>query len=114
MFTFTMVFSGGLIPTYLLHMKLGTLNTRWMMILPTVIGVWNLMLARNYFQNSVSPELLEAAQIDGILRLAFSAVDHFVSRCVGEHLLHQKAAKGAVDLPEGQRGGLPAGIGQPA
>ena len=36
-----------------------------MMILPTVIGVWNLMLARNYFQNSVSPELLEAAQIDG-------------------------------------------------
>ena len=41
----------------------------------------------------------EAAQIDGILRLAFSAVDHFVSRCVGEHLLHQKAAKGAVDLP---------------
>jgi putative aldouronate transport system permease protein len=65
MFTFTMVFSGGLIPTYLLHMKLGTLNTRWMMILPTVIGVWNLMLARNYFQNSVSPELLEAAQIDG-------------------------------------------------
>lgn len=65
MFTFTMVFSGGLIPTYLLHMKLGTLNTRWMMILPTVIGVWNLMLARNYFQNSVSSELLEAAQIDG-------------------------------------------------
>lgn len=56
----------------------------------------------------------EAAQIDGILRLAFSAVDHFVSRCVGEHLLHQKAAKGAVDLPEGQRSGLPAGIGQPA
>ena len=65
MFTFTMVFNGGLIPTYLLHMKLGTLNTRWVMILPTVIGVWNLMLARNYFQNSVSPELLEAAQIDG-------------------------------------------------
>lgn len=65
MFTFTMVFNGGLIPTYLLHMNLGTLNTRWMMILPTVIGVWNLMLARNYFQNSVSPELLEAAQIDG-------------------------------------------------
>jgi len=56
----------------------------------------------------------EAAQIDGILRLAFSAVDHFVSRCVGEHLLYQKTAKGAVDLPECQRGGLPAGIGQPA
>lgn len=65
MFTFTMIFNGGLIPTYLLHMNLGTLNTRWVMILPTVIGVWNLMLARNYFQNSISPELLEAAQIDG-------------------------------------------------
>lgn len=65
MFSFTMIFSGGLIPTYLLHLNLGTLNTRWVMILPTVIGVWNLMLARNYFQNSISPELLEAAQIDG-------------------------------------------------
>lgn len=65
LFSFTMIFSGGLIPTYLLHLNLGTLNTRWVMILPTVIGVWNLMLARNYFQNSISPELLEAAQIDG-------------------------------------------------
>lgn len=65
LFTFTMIFSGGLIPTYLLHLNLNILNTRWVMILPTAISVWNLMLARNYFQNSISPELLEAAQIDG-------------------------------------------------
>lgn len=65
LFTFTMIFSGGLIPTYLLYLNLGILNTRLVMILPTAIVVWNLMLARNYFQGSISPELLEAAQIDG-------------------------------------------------
>lgn len=65
LFTFTMIFSGGLIPTYLLNMNLGILNTRWVMILPGAIGVWNLMLAKNYFEQSISPQLLEAAQIDG-------------------------------------------------
>lgn len=65
LFTFTMIFSGGLIPTYLLNLNLGLLNTRWVMILPGAIGVWNLMLAKNYFEHSISPQLLEAAQIDG-------------------------------------------------
>lgn len=65
LFTFTMIFQGGLIPTYLLNMNLNLLNTRWVMILPTAITVWNLMLARNYFQGSIAPELLEAAEIDG-------------------------------------------------
>lgn len=49
----------------------------------------------------------EVAQVDGILRLALAAIDHFVPRCVGKHLLHQKATKGTVDLPEGQCSGLP-------
>ncbi len=65
LFTFTMIFSGGLIPTYLLHLDLGLLNTRSVMILPGAIGIWNLMLAKNFFQKSISHELLEAAQIDG-------------------------------------------------
>lgn len=65
LFTFTMIFSGGLIPTYLLNMNLGLLNTRWVMILPSAIGVWNLMLAKNYFEQSISSQLREAAQIDG-------------------------------------------------
>ncbi len=65
LFTFTMIFQGGLIPTYLLNMNLNLLNTRWVMILPTAITVWNLMLARNYFQNSIAFDLFEAAEIDG-------------------------------------------------
>lgn len=65
LFTFTMIFNGGLIPTYLLNSQLGLLNTRAVMIIPGAITVWNLMLAKNYFQNSISHELWEAAQIDG-------------------------------------------------
>lgn len=65
LFTFTMIFNGGLIPTYLLNMNLGLLNTLWVMVLPNAIGVWNLMLCKNYFEQSISPQLLEAAQMDG-------------------------------------------------
>lgn len=65
MFTFTMIFSGGLIPTYLLNSKLGLVNNPLVLIIPGSIAVWNLMIARNYFENSISNELIEAAQIDG-------------------------------------------------
>ncbi|RAP77132.1 carbohydrate ABC transporter permease [Paenibacillus montanisoli] len=65
LFMFTMLFSGGLIPTYLLVQDLGLINTRWAMILPTALSVWNLIIARTFFQVSIPQELLEAAQIDG-------------------------------------------------
>src|SRR4051794_24076696 len=45
-FLFTTLFSGGLIPTYLVVKNLGLLNTRWAMILPTALAVWNVIITR--------------------------------------------------------------------
>ena len=65
MITFTMFFSGGMIPTYINIKNLGLLNTRWSVILTGLINVTNLLILRNYFINSVPDELHEAAEIDG-------------------------------------------------
>jgi multiple sugar transport system permease protein/putative aldouronate transport system permease protein len=65
LFSFTMLFTGGLIPNYIVIRSLGMLNTRWAMILPQAIGVWNLIIARTFFQQSIPPELQEAAAMDG-------------------------------------------------
>ena len=65
LFLFTLLFSGGLIPTYLLVKDLGMLNTRWSMIVPTALAVWNVIITRTYFQVTIPDELLEAAQLDG-------------------------------------------------
>ena len=51
--TFTMFFSGGMIPTFLTIKSLGLLNTFWVMVLPPAISVTNLLIMRNYFQHSV-------------------------------------------------------------
>ncbi len=64
-FAFTMFFSGGLIPTYLLVRSLGLLDTRWAMILPTGLSVWNVIITRTYLQATISRELLEASKLDG-------------------------------------------------
>lgn len=64
-FAFTMWFSGGLIPTYLLVKNLGLFDSRWAMILPTALSVWNMIILRTYFENSISEELLESAKLDG-------------------------------------------------
>nr|WP_217504686.1 carbohydrate ABC transporter permease [Paenibacillus taichungensis] len=63
-FIFTMLFSGGLIPSYILIQKLGLINTLWALILPGAVAVWNLILMMNFFRN-VPKELEEAAFIDG-------------------------------------------------
>lgn len=65
LFTFTMFFSGGLIPTYLVVKQLGLINTIWAMLLPNAASIWNIIIARSYFQNSIPYELKEAAFIDG-------------------------------------------------
>ncbi|MFB9277480.1 carbohydrate ABC transporter permease [Cohnella cellulosilytica] len=65
LFVFTTMFSGGLIPGYLLVKDLGMLNTVWSMVLPGALSVWNVIITRTYFQTSLPAELLEAAQIDG-------------------------------------------------
>jgi putative aldouronate transport system permease protein len=62
---FTMMFSGGLIPSYMLVKSLGLLNTYWAMLLPGAMGVWNVIITRTYFQTTIPDELLEAAQMDG-------------------------------------------------
>jgi putative aldouronate transport system permease protein len=65
LFVFTMIFSGGLIPYYLTVKGLGLLNTRWSMIIPAAISVWQVILARSFFQTSIPMELTEAAHLDG-------------------------------------------------
>lgn len=65
LFTFTMFFSGGTIPTYMVMKDLGVMNTVWAMILPYGVNVMNLIIARTFFQNSVPYEIQEAAMIDG-------------------------------------------------
>jgi len=64
-FTFTMLFSGGLIPLYLLVMDLGLLNTRWAMLLPTAMSVWNVIITRTYYITNIPDELYESTMIDG-------------------------------------------------
>lgn len=64
MFTFTMFFSGGLIPTYLLVTSLGLYNSRWAVILPTLTGAYNIIVARTFFQ-SLPEEMFDGARIDG-------------------------------------------------
>jgi putative aldouronate transport system permease protein len=66
---FTMFFSGGLIPTYLLIKQLELLNTYWVMVLPGAVSVWNIMLMRTFFQSGLPFELQEAAAIDGCSNL---------------------------------------------
>ncbi|MGN7456096.1 carbohydrate ABC transporter permease [Paenibacillus pasadenensis] len=62
---FTMFFGGGLIPSYLLIKNLGLLDTFWVMILPGAVSIWNIIIMRTYFQQSIPPEIQEAAVIDG-------------------------------------------------
>lgn len=64
-FVFTMYFSGGLIPYYILVKQLVLINTRWALIIPTGMSVFNMIIARTFFQSTLSEELYEAAKIDG-------------------------------------------------
>lgn len=64
-FAVTMWFSGGMIPTYLLIRDLGMINTRWALIIPSALNVWNMIILRTYFQSNIAGEMLEAAKIDG-------------------------------------------------
>ena len=63
--TFTMLFNGGLIPTFLLVRQLGLYNSIGAMVLPGAVSVWNLIIARTFFQTSIPDELLDSAMIDG-------------------------------------------------
>ena len=65
LFAFTMLFNGGMIPTYLLVRNLGLLDTVWAMVLPNAMAVWNLIITRTYIQTTIPGEIYESASIDG-------------------------------------------------
>ncbi|MBP7402963.1 MAG: carbohydrate ABC transporter permease [Clostridia bacterium] len=70
-FSFTMFFSGGMIPTYMVVNGLNLIDKIWAMVLPNAMSVWNLMIARSYFETTIPDELLDAAFIDGCGNLRF-------------------------------------------
>ena len=63
--TFTMLFSGGLIPSYLLMKNLGLIDTVWVLIIPGGVAVYNVIVSRTFMESNVPQELREATQIDG-------------------------------------------------
>lgn len=70
LFSFTMLFSGGMIPGYILMKDLHLLNSRWAMMLPGAISVYNMILARTFIQG-IPTDLWEAAEIDGCSEIKF-------------------------------------------
>jgi len=71
LFFFPMLFSGGLIPFYLVVRDLGMVNTRWALIIPTALSIWNLIITISFLRASIPDELYEAAQIDGCSDFGF-------------------------------------------
>ncbi|MBP3362130.1 MAG: carbohydrate ABC transporter permease [Clostridia bacterium] len=65
LFTFTMLFSGGLIPSYLLIRDLGLIDNRLSLILPGLVNTYNIIITRTFFQSNIPDDLLDAARIDG-------------------------------------------------
>lgn len=61
---FTMFFSGGLVPTYLMVKNLHLLDTRWALVIPSLVSTWNMIIMRTFFE-SIPESLHEAAVIDG-------------------------------------------------
>ena len=68
-FLFTMYFGGGLVPTYLVVKQTGLVGSMWALFLPGGVGVGNMIIVRNYFQNSIPRDLIEASSIDGCSKL---------------------------------------------
>jgi putative aldouronate transport system permease protein len=65
LFTIPLFFSGGMIPTFLLVKNIGIMDTIWAMLLPTSFNIYNMIIARTFFQNTIPNELADAAYIDG-------------------------------------------------
>ncbi|MDU0200676.1 carbohydrate ABC transporter permease [Paenibacillus sp. MAH-36] len=62
---FTLFFSGGMIPTFLVVKELGVIDTVWGMVLPGAVSTWNLLIMRTFFSN-IPVELEESGQMDGL------------------------------------------------
>jgi putative aldouronate transport system permease protein len=70
-FVFTMYFTGGIIPFYVLVRRIGMIDSAWSLILPNAVNVFNLIVARTFFASNVPDELLESAQLDGCTNTRF-------------------------------------------
>ncbi len=68
---FAMIFNGGLIPYYLVVKSLGMLNTRWSIIVPSGLNIFSVIVAKTFFQSSVSRDLHDAAEMDGCSDIRF-------------------------------------------
>lgn len=73
MFTFTMLFSGGLMPTYLLIRQMNMLDTFWVMVIPNAMAVYQMIVARTYFVTTIPRDLYETCQIEGCSDFRFLA-----------------------------------------
>lgn len=71
LFTFTMLFSGGLIPLYLVVKRLGMIDTRLSIIIPSAIAAYQVIIARTFFQSTIPGELVDAAEMDGCSDIRF-------------------------------------------
>lgn len=67
---FTMYFSGGMIPTYLVVKDLGMYDTIWALLIPAAISTYNLIVAKTFFENSIPSEVYESARLDGCNNVA--------------------------------------------
>jgi len=65
MITITMFFGGGLIPTYMAVSRYGLVDTRWAMIIPSMINTWNLIVMRSFF-TAYPQEIIESGMMDGL------------------------------------------------
>ncbi|PAV31679.1 sugar ABC transporter permease [Virgibacillus profundi] len=73
MIVFTILFGGGMIPTFLVVKSLGLLDTIWAMVLPQAVSTWNLIIMRTFFSATIPKELEESAKIDGLNDLGIFA-----------------------------------------
>lgn len=64
-FVFTMYFSGGLVPTYMLVNSLNLINTPWILLVMVLVNTYNLIIARTFIQNTIPQDLYESATLDG-------------------------------------------------
>lgn len=71
LFTFTMFFGGGMISSYLLIQKLGLYDTLWALLLPAAVSVYNMIVCKTFFFQTIPQELLDAARVDGATDFTF-------------------------------------------
>lgn len=70
-FTFTMMFSGGLIPGYMLINSLHLVDTMWALVLPGALSVYNMLIAKSFFEGGLPESIFEAATMDGANKFQF-------------------------------------------